>query len=265
MAHEIILGNKSYLVSDRLTQDKAASQFRVLEDHAETTARAWGKACAKAHPEGIEISPRWHPAIQDEILRTGRWKETPYASEEKTWRQQWKIGWAIAKITPDGFEPLRMGLIQTKKSDKKLNVLSSDDNFRRGKEIGVAFIDLVTDPPEGKFVAFCIERKSFPRNASSAAKVAYCWGVLCLLSVVTGVPVVQASPQEVKTKMCGKANASKAEVQAACVAIFGDKIYKLVEGIAKSNLEHPFDGLATMVACSDSEVLRLARMMMADR
>jgi len=96
MAHEIILGNKSYLVSDRLTQDKAASQFRVLEDHAETTARAWGKACAKAHPEGIEISPRWHPAIQDEILRTGRWKETPYASEEKTWRQQWKIGWAIA-------------------------------------------------------------------------------------------------------------------------------------------------------------------------
>jgi len=106
MAHEIILGNKSYLVSDRLTQDKAASQFRVLEDHAETTARAWGKACAEAHPEGIEISPRWHPAIQDEILRTGRWKETPYASEERTWREQWKIGWAIAWRAYIGLIPL---------------------------------------------------------------------------------------------------------------------------------------------------------------
>ena len=172
-----------------------------------------------------------------------------------------KIGYAVTRLTSNGIEPLRMGFIQTKKSDKKLNVLSSDDNFRRGKEIGQAILDLVTDPPEGKFVAFCVERKSFPRNASAAAKVAYCWGVLCLLSVITGIPVIQASPQEVKTKMCGKASASKLEVQEACIRSFGPDIRKLVEGIAKSNLEHPFDALATVVACLDSETLRLVRRM----
>ncbi len=172
-----------------------------------------------------------------------------------------KIGWARTRLTAAGVEPIDMGLIQTKKSDKKLNVLASDDNFRRGKEIARALYDLTVDTTHGKVYTICAERKSFPRNASASAKVAYCWGVLCLLSEITGIPLIQASPQQIKMKMCGKANASKAEVQEACRRSFGDDISNLVKGITKSNIEHPYDALATVLACSDSETLRLARRM----
>ena len=173
------------------------------------------------------------------------------------------VGYAVTRLTKDGVEPVAMGLIQTKKSDKKLNVLSSDDNFRRGKEIARSLKDIVEQPPggEGKFIAICAEKKSFPRNASSAAKVAYCWGILCLLSVYTGLPVLSASPQEIKLALCGKANASKIEIQAACNRSFSWDITELVRGITKSTLEHPYDGLAAVLACSDSETLCLARRM----
>ena len=73
--------------------------------------------------------------------------------------------------------------------------------------------------------------------------------------------MIQASPQQIKTKMCGKASASKAEVEEACIRSFGTEILNLLEGIAKSNREHPVDALAAVVACSDSETLRLARRM----
>lgn len=173
------------------------------------------------------------------------------------------VGYAVMRLTKNGVEPVTMGLIKTKKSDKKLNVLSSDDNFRRGREIAVALLDIVENPPglDGRFISVCAEKKSFPRNASSAAKVAYCWGILCLLSVITGLPVLSASPQEIKLSLCGKANASKAEIQEACIRSFGQHITELVKGIAKSSQEHPYDAAATVLACSDSETLCMARRM----
>jgi Holliday junction resolvasome RuvABC endonuclease subunit len=157
-----------------------------------------------------------------------------------------------------------MDLIQTKKSDKKLKVLASDDNFRRCKEISVALTSLIreVEEAEGPIRVFCVEAKSFPRNASSAAKVAMFWGILAMLSVDTGIPVVQASPQQVKIKMCKKAKASKDEVQKACQEIFGkDVLENLCGSIAETNLEHPYDALAVVVACSDSETVRLAMRM----
>lgn len=171
------------------------------------------------------------------------------------------IGYAITRLTAEGLEPVALGLIQTKKSDKKLNVLSADDNFRRGKEIARALKKLVETPPggTGKFIAICAERQSFPRNASAAAKVAMCWGILCLLAVDTGLPFISASPQEIKKHLCGKANASKEEIQIACIRSFKTNITELVEGITKSTQEHPYDALATVLACSDSEILCLAR------
>jgi len=157
--------------------------------------------------------------------------------------------------------PVRMGLIETKKSDKKLKVLASDDNTRRGREI-VNSLDEVLD---GYHIhAICAESKSFPRNASAAAKVAIFWGILIKTAVLLNVPILQASPQLIKRRMCSKANATKKEVQDACDHMFGPElIHRLVKGIAGSKLEHPYDGLAAVVACSDSEALCLARRMVA--
>ncbi len=175
-----------------------------------------------------------------------------------------KIGYSIVRLGEGIDTPIRMGLIQTKKSDKKLKVMASDDNFQRAKKIALELGQLVASAEisESPIRVFCVEAKSFPRNASSAAKVAMFWGVLAKLSVDTGIPVVQARPQEIKQKLCKKAKASKAEVQEACRTIFGGHVLDpLVDGIADSNLEHPYDSLAAVVACSDSETVRLARRM----
>jgi len=170
-----------------------------------------------------------------------------------------KIGWTIAEITDSGVTPREMGLISTKKSDKKLKVLASDDNVRRAREIAVAMNEILA---RYAVVAVCAEAKSFPRNASAAAKVAICWGVLVQSATTLDLPLIQARPQEIKRSMCGKANVSKKDIQDACDRIFGaDVLHPLVKGIAQSDLEHPYDSLAAVVTCSDSEVLRLARKM----
>lgn len=173
-----------------------------------------------------------------------------------------KVGYSIVRLDRDKLVPITMGILRTKKSDKKLKVLASDDNFRRARELAEALIELATEASaQGEVVAICAEAKSFPRNASAAAKVAMFWGILALFCVEKGLPLIQARPQEIKKKMCGETSASKEEVQAACRETFGDEISLLVEEIGKSDLEHPYDALAAVVACSDSETLRLARRM----
>jgi Holliday junction resolvasome RuvABC endonuclease subunit len=153
-----------------------------------------------------------------------------------------------------------MRLIQTVKSDKKLKVLASDDNSRRGKIVAKGFRELVESVPSP--IAFCIEAKSFPRNASAAAKTAISWGIVIAYAEQLDIPIFQARPQEIKHRLCGAKGASKQDVQDAIDTMFGaDVIHPLVEGLAKSKLEHPYDSVGAVVACADSELLRMVRRM----
>jgi len=177
------------------------------------------------------------------------------------------LGYAFVRLGQTDTVPVRMGLIRTKKSSKKLKVLASDDNFRRSKEI-VEALDRVIAEVEAQDVGhlrtICVESMSFPRNSSSAAKVAMVWGILAKMSVDTGIPVLQARPQEIKETLCHKANASKVEVRRACETIFGkDLLDELVKAVPESSREHPYDGLAAVVACLGSETVRLVRKMLA--
>jgi len=168
------------------------------------------------------------------------------------------FGYSVVDMRPEGFFPVSMHLIMTKKSDKKMKVLASDDNTRRGRELVNSFRHVVDHNP----VAFCVEAKSFPRNSSAAAKTAISWGVVITIAELYDIPIFQATPQQIKTKMCGKKNASKDEIQNAVDEYFGSEIiHPLVEGLAKTKLEHPYDSIAAVVACSDAEALRLVRKM----
>lgn len=149
-----------------------------------------------------------------------------------------------------------LGCIRTEKSSKKGKVLASDDNTRRARELFRALLPLM----EG-VVAICTESQSWPRNASSSAKVGMGWGVIAALSELMDVPILMASPQGLKRAVCGKATASKEEVQEAVDKRFGrDFGSELVDnGLAKTYHEHPYDALGAVLACLDDEVLRIAR------
>jgi crossover junction endodeoxyribonuclease RuvC len=172
------------------------------------------------------------------------------------------IGYARVLFDGERLEVERMGVFRTEKSSNKRKVFASDDNMRRAREIHTFLCDLLREGPHGPVRAVCAETMSFPRSSSVAAKMAMCWGVLAGLSQQFDVPILQASPMELKNKVAGSKKASKEEVQAALEKRFGkSKLQKLCADVPASFFEHPYDALGAVVACSDSEVIRLARRM----
>jgi Holliday junction resolvasome RuvABC endonuclease subunit len=140
-----------------------------------------------------------------------------------------------------------MGIISTEKDKRK--VLVSHDNVKRLRRLGGALRSIV-DNSEGPPV-LCVESMSFPRNASSAAKVAMAWGLIVALDL----PIVQRSPQEVKQAVEGNKAASKARVEMALTARF-PVVPALLSGVPKSRWEHPVDALAVVVACLDDPLIQ---------
>lgn len=172
-------------------------------------------------------------------------------------------GYAVVMLNADGsLKPVTMGVFETDKSTAKRNVLASDDNVRRSREIYRFLRDLLREGPHGLIRAICAETMSFPRNASTSAKMALCWGVVAALSEEFDIPVLQATPQGLKLAVCGDKSASKEDIKKALDKKFGKAVLTgLCKETTSSKQEHPFDALGAVVACSDSEVLRLARRM----
>lgn len=162
-----------------------------------------------------------------------------------------------------------MGVLRTKKSSKKLKVLAADDNVRRCRELARALRGLLDGGPlEPKLGAgldalfgdkvkiVCAEKMSFPRSSSVAAKMAMTWGALTALCEVRNLPLLQASPQEVKKRVTGAADASKEQVERAMRRRF-PAAQKLVRKLPKGQHEHAWDALASAVACLDSDEVRM--------
>jgi crossover junction endodeoxyribonuclease RuvC len=164
------------------------------------------------------------------------------------------FGWcALAVSAPAQLQPVGAGVIRTKKASARARTYASDDNLARAREIYRALDALVRMyAPQ----VLCAEAMSFPRNASAAAKVAISWGVLAAVAEARQLPLLQASPQAVKKAVCGVNDASKEQVQAAFrerVRDLGD----LLGGVPAGQHEHPYDAGAVVLACLDSDVMRL--------
>jgi crossover junction endodeoxyribonuclease RuvC len=182
------------------------------------------------------------------------------------------VGWAIAEVSASGYiTPYAMGVFETEKSDKKKNVLATDDNFRRSREIARFLADLIENETHGykdddkvpdlRPELIAAESMSFPRNSSVAAKMAYSWGILASISETRNLPVVQVTPQALKKALTGNKSAEKADIAAAMNVLFG---LAYLEGIGlgkipKSKREHPYDALGAIVACKDAELVRVLR------
>lgn len=171
------------------------------------------------------------------------------------------IGYSIVQLFTDNEEVIEAGVIRTKKSAEKRNVLASDDNVRRAREIYTELAALILDR-NWRIAAICAESMSYPRNSSAAAKMAMCWGLLAAISQQHNIPVVQASPQEVKKAVCRSGSASKEEVEAALRTRY-QALDAKVSSVPASLHEHCFDSIASVVACLNSDVVRMARRMAA--
>lgn len=174
------------------------------------------------------------------------------------------VGWGAIGRQGGRLVPVGFGVIRTEKSSAKREVRAADDNLRRAREIAHGLFLLMSAIRGGGDLwtpkVFCVESMSFPRNASSAAKVAMTWGVLATISEMLKMPLIQASPQEVRRALLGFVGkkASKEEVRDAVLK----KLPALVEHpgwkeLPSSLHEHVYDSFAVALACQDSEVVRM--------
>jgi Holliday junction resolvasome RuvABC endonuclease subunit len=166
------------------------------------------------------------------------------------------LGLCKVELLPSGAEfPFDVRLVETEKSDKKREVRAADDNVRRARELHAAIVEYLGSD---RVVAFCAEAMSFPRSSSVAAKVAMAWGVIASIAEARGIPILQASPQAVKRATTGVKNSSKVDVENALRERY-ESCDELFELVTKSKREHVVDAVGAVVACLDSDVIRMAR------
>lgn len=181
------------------------------------------------------------------------------------------IGAAAIRLASNGLmdEVLDLEVWTTEKSDKKRSVRAVDDDVRRAREIARRVLDYfeVWAPA---IVGF--EAKSSPRNASASAKISKMLGVVICEAERRRLPVVQATPAEVRESLALPKKATKEEIEHAMKTrlrgnweLFESRIdaRSRVERTAdKTRAEyrsHGFDAAAAFVACANTEIVRALR------
>lgn len=165
------------------------------------------------------------------------------------------LGYAVVDLDDVSETPLCMGVVETKKNNRKQKVLACEDNFVRAQELIRQVHALVTSYD---VKAICAEAMSFPRNASTAAKMALAWGAMAALCDYESMPMVQATPQQIKKVVASKRTASKTDIQDALVNRYPE-VDRMLDNLAKTKREHAADALGAVVAALDSDVIRMVR------
>jgi Holliday junction resolvasome RuvABC endonuclease subunit len=175
-----------------------------------------------------------------------------------------RAGYAVARLLPcrtsvEPFELLALGCWQTEKSDRKRAVLAADDDFRRARE-QAARLAVVVRLPSHRIRYVAAEAMSFPRNARSSAQIAMFWGALAFAMELHALPLVQASPQEIRARLGVEKKEPKAAVHLALERRFGAHVIGgFLRGLNKEERNHPLDALAALVASEGSDIFRLSR------
>lgn len=173
------------------------------------------------------------------------------------------FGYAVVQLTESGENVKFVDVVRTQKVDKKRNVKAADDNFQRGQVIAAALYGAVQ---KYEPMVITAEAASWPRNAGATAKVAMSWGILIALCHQYRLPMVQASPQEIKKTLCDSKSATKESVREALEVRYPGQFDGFKERFPaqkppkpNGQWEHGFDAVGAVVACLDTEVLRMAR------
>lgn len=172
------------------------------------------------------------------------------------------IGWTVGRMRPGSsmcFDIVDMGHIETKKTSRKKNVRQADDIVERGRKIA-QHLEGIFEKHQPKVV--CAESISWVRSSPTMCKIGICFGVLATLSAVRDLPFLQATPNEIKMAVSGKKSASKEAVQDLLDTMFGQVPAMFLGNLPKSKREHPYDSLGAIVACWESDPMRMARQVM---
>jgi Holliday junction resolvasome RuvABC endonuclease subunit len=92
----------------------------------------------------------------------------------------------------------------------------------------------------------------------SSTMIAFSWGVLGCLAALLDLPVVQVSPQMMRSRLIGSTGGSKARVHKALVDQYGEGFLDLILRNTKGRREHMLDAFGAVVTCLDEKpIVRL--------
>ena len=166
------------------------------------------------------------------------------------------LGWAVLNVWPDGEEVIASAVITTKKANKKLKRFAADDNHQCAQHLADKLIEVIKD----HHVKLICAESSWGFKGSKAAQLAgMTWGVLSAVSLVYRLPVLQATPTEIKEANVGTTSATKEEVREAVLERYPEA-KEAVERVTKEKLqEHGYDAIAAAVACLRSTEIATLR------
>lgn len=153
---------------------------------------------------------------------------------------------------------LRFGVLSNPIANKKRRIFTGDDNQRRTEHVA-AFLKNLLTPPEGQPAAICAESFVYHRGIKASAKMGLAWGTLITRALDAQLPLLSATPQEIKIATHGSKKATKEEVQLAVLARYGADLADQLGSVAPSDHEHAYDAVGAVVALLNADVVRLAR------
>jgi Holliday junction resolvasome RuvABC endonuclease subunit len=162
------------------------------------------------------------------------------------------LGIAAVDITPTGERVVETLVARTEPSPKKRKVRAIDDDARRVDELVRALDAAVT---KHRPAVLAVEATGAGKGSKAVRAMALVFGAVVTVARLRGLPLVQANPIDVKLAMTGRKNASKDEVILAVEQRFPDVEWPSPVGI----IEHAADAVGVVVACLDTDALRMAR------
>ena len=162
------------------------------------------------------------------------------------------LGWCLVEMTDDGFDLIRAGTVQTKKTTKRIR--ASEDRVSR---MQAQARYLRNEVPFEEVVAVVFEEQSWPRNSASCAMIGMSWGLCVMQCESMGLPVLQIPTGEIKVALTNKKTASKPMMEVALRVRTGfENISEFIDNLPKSRREHPVDACGAVIAAEHHDTLR---------
>ena len=176
------------------------------------------------------------------------------------------VGYALVRIAPDGSKVVvHAGTAYTEKSMKKGSVRQAADIIRRAKDVWAEIRSVWKDLPS----VLCMETLPLLRNSTVRSNISYVAGGLALYSNLLDVPLLEATPTEVKKAVCGNGSASKTAVIARIKTLYPDVVWPTTKAKGLDSEEmasHAADALAAIEACAnDPAVIALKHALWVDQ
>jgi Holliday junction resolvasome RuvABC endonuclease subunit len=166
------------------------------------------------------------------------------------------LGYVVVQHEGGADTVREMGIVETKPAKDK-GLLKTEDQFRR---LRYSSERLWTLAEHYEVDAIAFESLSIPQQTSkqNAIKIGHPYGMLGMLAAALDIAVVMMTPQAVKKALCGKANASKADVEQAVKGMFSEQagVALFIEEYPESKRNHGWDALAAYVAAGESNVMK---------